>query len=230
MNKYITGDLHRDIDRIRSFCDENQTTKEDIMIVLGDAGFNYYLDDRDVRLKQEGSENNITLFMIHGNHEQRPYLIDTYKQKNWHGGMVYYEDAYPNLLFAKDGEVYDFDGKSYFVIGGGYSIDKYIRLNRRYPYFESELPTDQIKVEIINKLEQLDWKVHGVFTHVAPLSKEPRWAFLSGVDQRLVDKSLETFLEEIENQLQYNIWYVGHYHVDYESDIQLMFQKIELLK
>lgn len=48
---------------------------------------------------------------MHGNHEERPYHIQTYRMKIWHGGEVYYEPEYPNILFAKDGEIYDFDGK-----------------------------------------------------------------------------------------------------------------------
>ena len=37
--------------------------------------------------------------------------------------MVYVEEEYPNILFAKDGEVYDFCGKSVMTIGGAYSVD-----------------------------------------------------------------------------------------------------------
>lgn len=48
---YITGDTHRDFERIRDFCDEIGTSKEDIMIVLGDAMINYYLDENDIWLK-----------------------------------------------------------------------------------------------------------------------------------------------------------------------------------
>ena len=44
---YITGDLHRDFTRVFAFARKKQTTKEDILIVLGDVGINYYLDDSD---------------------------------------------------------------------------------------------------------------------------------------------------------------------------------------
>jgi len=70
----------------------------------------------------------ITLFCIHGNHEERPYEIDTYEEMEWHGGMVYVEEEYPSLLFARDGEVYDFEGKKAIAIGGAYSVDKHYRL------------------------------------------------------------------------------------------------------
>ena len=45
---YITGDTHRDFTRIKKFCQEQNTSVDDIMIILGDAGINYMLDEHDV--------------------------------------------------------------------------------------------------------------------------------------------------------------------------------------
>lgn len=55
-----------------------------------------------------------------------------------HGGEVYYEPEYPNILFAKDGEIYDFDGKKAIAIGGAYSCDKEYRLLTGLPWFQDE--------------------------------------------------------------------------------------------
>ena len=41
MHFYITGDTHGDFRRIEQFCLENDTTVEDVMIILGDAGIFY---------------------------------------------------------------------------------------------------------------------------------------------------------------------------------------------
>ena len=49
------------------------------------------------------------------------------KAGEWHGGLVYREEEYPNLVFAKDGEIYDIAGKKTIVIGGAYSVDKWYR-------------------------------------------------------------------------------------------------------
>lgn len=125
---YITGDIHRDFGRIFNFCEENGTTKDDVLIILGDAGINYWLDNSDRDLKWELSALEVTLFCVHGNHEERPFLIKGYKEKAWRGGVVYYEEEFSDLLFAKDGEIYDFDGMKTVVIGGAYSVDKYARI------------------------------------------------------------------------------------------------------
>jgi len=39
---YLTGDIHGDFSRIEQFCEENETTKEDVRIILGDAGINFF--------------------------------------------------------------------------------------------------------------------------------------------------------------------------------------------
>ena len=42
MSIYITGDTHGDFRRVAAFCDKVKSTKDDVLIILGDAGINYY--------------------------------------------------------------------------------------------------------------------------------------------------------------------------------------------
>ena len=100
---YLTGDTHGDFRRVAAFCDKADTSKDDVLIILGDAGLNYYGNPKDKRLKQQLNELPVTLFCIHGNHEKRPEKISTYQETDWHGGRVYIEPDFPSLLFAKDG-------------------------------------------------------------------------------------------------------------------------------
>ena len=227
---YITGDTHRDFARVRDFCEENGTTYDDTLIILGDAGINLYLDYQDTALKEELREYPITMFMIHGNHEERPSEIDTYQEKIWQGGVVYYEEDYPNLLFAKDGEIYDFDGAKAIVIGGAYSIDKYYRLRNNLPWFENEQPSEEIMDYVERQLDNADWRVDYVFSHTAPKQYEPTWAFAPEVSQELVDKTTEEWLDTIERRLDYDYWYCGHYHVEsQEGPIRIMFTNFDEL-
>ncbi len=85
------------------------------------------------------------MLCIHGNHEMRPETVPSYHEAPWHGGSVYVEDEFPNLLFAKDGEVYDLDGQKAIVIGGAYSVDKWYRLQCDLNWFPDEQPSDEIK-------------------------------------------------------------------------------------
>ena len=42
---YITGDKHGNFSEVYAFCCKNKTTRDDLMIVLGDAGINYYANN-----------------------------------------------------------------------------------------------------------------------------------------------------------------------------------------
>ncbi len=229
---YITGDKHADFREVFYFCYANETTLDDILIVLGDAGINYYANDKDNELKNSLKEHYpITLFCIHGNHEERPENIKTYKTKKFHDGIVYYEEDYPNILFAKDGEIYNFNNKKVLVIGGAYSVDKYFRLARGYNWYESEQPSDETKNKVKSVLKDLDNKVDIILSHTCPYKYLPREMFLEGIDQSTVDNSTEYFLDEIEESTDYNLWYCGHYHTDKKIDkIIFMFHKIEEFK
>ena len=205
MSVYITGDTHGEFERIKDFCDSCGTTEEDILIILGDAGINFFLDQRDERLKAELAEYPITLFCIRGNHEE-----------------------YPNLIFAEDGEIYDFDGKKAVVLGGAYSVDKYYRLRNGIPWFDTEQPDDNVKEYAERQLDKAGWKLDYVFSHTVPLSYEPRWAFLPSINQAMVDKTTEKWLEEIYNKLDFGQWFAGHYHVDSsDGNVNIMFEEIE---
>jgi len=227
---YLTGDTHREFYRIFQFCEEYGTTTDDVLVILGDAGINIYCDNRDNVLKRELTELPVTLLCIHGNHEERPFMLDGYDEMQWRGGVVYYEEDFPNILFAKDGEIYDFDGKKAIAIGGAYSIDKYYRLRNGLPWFESELPTDEIKEYVEAQLEKCNWQVDYVFSHTVPIQYEPVWAFIPGINQDMVDKTMERWLQEIAENLEFEAWYAGHYHVEsQEGPIRILFEDYEEL-
>lgn len=191
---YLTGDTHGQFERIISFCERQQVQPESTFIILGDVGLNYYGDRRDNRGKDNLTKIPITFFCIHGNHEMRPSEELGYQVKEYHGGKVWVQPEYPNLVFAIDGEIYDFFGHSCIVIGGAYSVDKYYRLARGYNWFEDEQPSDEIKEKVERVLSERDWKIDVVLSHTCPLRYEPAEVFLSMIDQSSVDKSTEQWL------------------------------------
>ena len=227
---YLTGDTHGRFDRIFTFCEERNTSRDDILIILGDAGINYYLGSRADRLKDSLESLPITLLCIHGNHEQRPFSIDSYREMDWHGGKVYVEPQYPFLLFAKDGEIYDLDGKKAVAIGGAYSVDKFYRLIRHIAWYDNEQPSPEIKAYVESQLEKAGWQVDYVLSHTVPLKYEPVEVFLPMIDQSEVDKSTEIWLDEIEEKLFYRRWYSSHYHTSKAIDrLRILFEDYAVL-
>ena len=227
---YVTGDTHGRFERIERFTTQMKTHRSDVMIVLGDAGLNFYLNKRDQQTKNYVNQFKITTFCIHGNHEARPQTIPTYIEKEFHGGKVLFEPDYPNILFAVDGEVYDFDGLQCLVIGGAYSVDKWYRLERNYPWWSDEQPDDTIKAKVEAKLKELNYRIDVVLSHTCPLHFQPREMFLPYFDQSTVDTSTEEWLEEIEAKLDYRKWYFGHYHTRKRKDKhQIMYEDFDVL-
>lgn len=224
-NFYITGDTHGQFKRIYNFCMENQTTRDDTLVILGDVGIHYTKNKKIYRrLKKELSELPITLFCIHGNHEERPYNYPYahYKERKWHEAIVYMEDEYPNIIFAKDGEVYDFNGNKTLVVGGAYSIDKKYRIRMGYNWYESEQPSEEIKEYTEKTLSKYQWNVDTVFSHTCPYKYMPKHLFIPMIEQDTVDNSTEIWLGKLEEKLRYKEWYFGHFHDYYTVEKMTM--------
>ena len=245
---YITGDKHRNFEQVKRFCHEANTRRKDVLIVLGDAGFNYYDDIRDDKLKTEMSALNITLFCLHGNKEKRPQNIETYGVRSFCGGKVYYEPKYPNIYFAIDGEVYTFDGRKYMVVGGAHSVDKQKCLEESLPYWDDEMPNEEIKRLVEARLALEGDQVYGMLTHTCPIDYLPTEMFVSTrqnaefkrnrrkrVGKKTfvpdIDRSTEVWLGDLEKRIQYAEWFCGHYHIDKQLDkICIIYQEIRPLR
>ena len=148
-------------------------------------------------------------------HEIRPWNIEGYRQKEWNGGKVWFQEQYPTLLFAADGEIFTLNGLRYLVIGGAYSVDKFWRL-RSGGWWPDEQPSSQIKAYIERQIQEHTIDV--VLSHTCPFRYEPIEMFLPIVDQSTVDASTEHWLDKIEQSLQYKAWYCGHWHTDKRID------------
>ena len=103
---YITGDKHGSYKDVEQFCLRWNTSRDDLLIVLGDNGVNYWgADDRrDRKLKAYLSSLPISFYMIKGNHDQRPssqkYHIGGENLHPLFRGSCLVENSYPSLLFA----------------------------------------------------------------------------------------------------------------------------------
>lgn len=213
---YITGDIHGDPMRIYVFAKKHKLTKNDMVIILGDVGANYYGDERDERTKENLSKVRVPILCIHGNHEMRPWEADGYTLVKWNGGKVWVQEKYPQLLFAKDGEIYTIDGKRYIAIGGAYSVDSYWRIKHHAGWWESEQPTEEIK-KFVEKQLQVN-EIDIILSHTCPRKYKPIEAFLPFIDQSSVDTSTEDWLDSIEETVNYQAWYCGHWHIEKDID------------
>lgn len=207
----------------------NYKPEETAIIILGDVGFNFYLNKRDDRKKSEVNAWGYRFYCVRGNHESRPQDVDGYKliYDDDVNGEVYIQDEYPNLRFFKDWGEYRIGGYSVCVIGGAYSVDKWWRLaragvlnERDWDYNNSKktgwFPNEQLSkremaqatADLVNK--SFDF----VFTHTCPKDWQPTDLFLDSIDQSNVDNSMELWMDDLKDKFKWNIWLFAHYHRD----------------
>lgn len=223
---YYTGDIHGSPWKILKFAKKLKITKDDTIVILGDVGANFYGNDRDAEMKTHLRHLKTPILCIHGNHEMRPNTIPSYNTMEWHGGTVWYEEEYPNLLFAKDGEIYDIEGIRHLVIGGAYSVDKYYRLARGYGWWPDEQPSSEIKLYVEKQIAEHNFDV--VLSHTCPAKYIPKEMFLPMIDQSTVDNSTEEWLDSIEARIDYKAWFCGHWHTDKRIDrMHFLFNSFE---
>lgn len=227
---YFTGDVHGNIKGLLYRLDRMGIphTPDQIIVLLGDVGVNYLQNIADYVNKKRLQDSGRTYFCIHGNHEMRPESITSYQELLGNFGMVYVEQEFPNLQFAKDGELYDLEGYKTLVLGGAYSVDKFYRLECGARWFADEQITPERRKAILKQITtfgQLDL----VLSHTCPYSWQPTDLFLNGLDQSTVDNSMEKWLEEVETHLNYRHWLFAHFHDDRKinSKVTMLFNTIK---
>lgn len=242
-NWLVTGDTHgRVMERLTNIDTTKYIPSETALIILGDAGINFYLNKTDKKKKIQLQETGYTFFCVHGNHEQRPqclgYDLEYFKNDDYEG-LFYFQPEYPNILYFLPFGLYRLGQYIVYVIGGAYSVDKYYRIvnapsDNWCGWFASEQLTTEEMLNCQQEIYNLpvDLHIDFVLTHTCPAKWEPRDLFLPIVDQSTVDKSMELWLDEIEQDLRpYKYWLFGHYHTDrYERpNVLQMYTHIENL-
>lgn len=224
----VRGDCHGNFDWVDRISTDEYVAAETAIVILGDAGLNFYLNKTDTKKKMELEETGLNFYLVQGNHEQRPELLEgielVYDEDTC--GFCYVEPAFPHIRYFKNGEIYKLNEFDVLVLGGAYSVDKWYRLERagldinapeekimkRAGWFPHEELTEEEQNEIFEKIK--DKEVDFIFSHTAPVSVEPVDLFLSFVDQSKVSKRMENWLEKIKTTVDWKIWCFGHYHQD----------------
>ena len=231
---YLISDIHGDWRPIRDFLNriDNKYDNTDTIIILGDAGLNYFFNHRDEDIKTKLNKLGINLFIIRGNHEERPENVAAKNPDKWHkeifwGNEVWVENEFPRIKYALDQPAvyhipyvigYANDGDiiwgtyTTLVLPGAYSVDKWHRLENGWSWFKDEQMFPREREDGLRLIEEHDNKFDIVLSHTCPVMFEPTDLFLSVVDQNTVDKETERYLGHIEYLVEYRLWCFGHFH------------------
>lgn len=246
---YVMGDIHGKYQPVRDFwlrAKEKQkmtrSRENQVIILLGDAGLNYFFNHRDKELKTQLGKYPFTYFVVRGNHEERPSNCMVKEPDKWDiekfwDGMVYVEKEFPYIKYADDGPaIYNIpyivtpcelrddnengdiewnDLADYYktlVLPGAYSVDKFYRLQRGYSWFEDEQMSLPEREYAWDLIGRNGHEFDLILSHTCPICFEPTDLFLPMVDQAMVDKDMERFMGAVEYATDYTAWMWGHYH------------------
>ena len=212
MNYIITGDTHSQFSRFKSLGNMPNTA----VIILGDAGINYHLDERDLSAKRYLAKFLFTFYCVRGNHEVRPSDVDSMK-RIWDdevSGFVWIEDDFPNIRYFDDWGVYWIDGLRTLVIGGAYSVDKPYRLANGWKWHANEQLTAKEMDECARTAMATKHGFDLILSHTCPRSLQPTDLFLGCIDQSAVDSTMEDWMDRLGRMVEWKHWLFAHYHAD----------------
>ena len=231
----ITGDMHSRIEERLQYIKDmmpEYSPEETVVIVLGDFGANYYLSKHDWKIKHHAAQFGYTIYALRGNHEERASKIGnmTYEYDEFVKGIVHYEPEFPNIKYFMDCVCeYEIMGKKVLCIPGAYSVDKWYRLQNDWHWFANEQLTE-IEMKTAEKMyvgKHYDF----VFSHTCPIVWEPSDLFLPMIDQSTVDKTMEVWLNNFKEKINWDIWCFAHYHTDRleRPHVEIFYQEVEPL-
>ncbi len=212
---YITGDTHGVPERL----DLKEPGSGDIVIVTGDFGFVFREEERSPAEKRKLdalAQKPFRILFVDGNHENFDRL-EQYPAETRYGAPV--RKVRENIFWLQRGYVYEIEGKTFFVMGGAYSIDKAFRLT--WPekvWFSQELPTPEEYRRAIAALESANMTVDHILTHTAPATMIPR-LICRYPDPH--DRELTGFLDWVYHEVRFKSWYFGHFHMDVQLNEQM---------
>ena len=167
------------------------------------------------------NERNFTTLFVDGNHENHP-LLNGYEVISFCGGKAH--RIMDSIYHLMRGQVFTIDGLKFFTMGGATSHDKGFR-REGVTWWPEELPSDSEHEEAIVNLEKHGLQVDYIITHCAPDSVQWEISALYESDK------LTEFLEAVKNEVDYQHWYFGHYHINEDIDDKhtCVFDEIVLL-
>lgn len=209
---YITGDTHGEQARFYNsdLIPNTKLSEGDYLIVLGDFGYIFRNDEREKLFLDSLELLPYTILFIDGNHENFP-AIYSYPVVEWHEGKVH--KIRENVLHLMRGEIFEIEGKTFFTMGGAYSIDRYMRAEG-ISWWAEELPSDAEYKNAARNLEAHNFKVDYILTHTLPREMILRY----GKYPDFHDGELTGFLEWVMCETEFKHWYCGHWHDDVDLD------------
>ncbi len=215
----ITGDTHSEKDRFSELFipDEKLLSGKDYVIVCGDFGFVSDTDERKKAVIDELEKKPYNILFVDGNHENFNAL-GRLPVEIWNGGKIH--RIRKNIIHLMRGQIFTIEDKSFFTLGGAFSIDRPLRI-KNISYFEEEIPCLSELEEAKSNLEKHGNCVDYIITHQAPpeiITQIFHEKTIKKVQDNRDEKDIENdflgYLNTLTQDISFGRWYFGHWHCD----------------
>ena len=200
---FITGDTHGDIDYKKLLIlKEKNLSYDDYLIICGDVAICWSPSDLDYFL-QLYNDIGCTILFVDGNHENFD-MLESMPLVEYKGALMHQIDRH--IFHILRGEIMTLEDKTFFCLGGAWSIDKMYR-KPHLSWWPQEIINQHDIDNAIANLEKVNNKVDYVITHCSDtMTVKKAFGFIGDVcsDQ----------LKFIDQIVDYKHWFFGHYHFD----------------
>lgn len=193
---YLLSDLHGDID-FKGFKEYLDTAREDdVLIILGDVGINFEETEENQKFTDYFLSAKKKIAFLDGNHENFKF-INNFPEEEWNGGTVHRLTDY--IVHLKRGNIFTIEGKTFFVFGGCKSSSKWKEMGLWHP---EEEPNEAELALAHENLKKHEYKVDYILTH----------KYEENEDWDIVTTDLWELTQFMDETVQFQKWYAGHWH------------------
>lgn len=235
---FVCGDLHGKTDlnkiKIAKWPEQRELSKEDVLIQLGDFGWIWHKigtnPDQEYWCNWL-STRKYTLLVVLGNHENYDEIEELPWTEMFGGQVQYYESVgrfgTGRIYFAKRGEIYNINGKTFWAFGGALSIDKDTR-TPGVSWWEGELPSWWDFEYGMQQLDKVNWNVDYIVSHTCPVNIVGEIIHKTPYTEGKFKDPVAVYFFEIYKKITFKEWHFGHFHedicLDYSSTGDGIFQ------
>ena len=225
---YVIGDIHGDYNIFYNrffddiFSDNKNINKDNILFIAGDAGFINSYENENSKAKRIEVLNKLpfTIIAVLGNHENYD-IIESLDEVEIFGGKCYKEKDV-EVYYAKNGQIFNIEGLTFFTYNGGLSYDKEKRLKieaelGKKCWWPQEVKTEDFEQAYSNFFNH---HIDYVITHDVPESIQKQLAFFIPENVKDIVCPLQPFFEKLYSFHKIKWWYAGHYHPSYLVNIE----------
>ncbi len=235
---YVTGDTHSEFNRFKNKL--FHASADDTVIICGDFGGLWDNSPTEHYWLKWLCEKPYQILFCDGNHENYD-MINACPVENLFGGKVH--KISDNIYHLMRGEVFEIEGKKFFVMGGARShdtpdgilnpLDKDFNIQERMlirrgkkryrvkgvSWWEEEMPNEKELTHALETLSGYDFKVDYIITHECPTDVHKI------VVENYVEENrrheyrpdeLTDFFQTMSGKCEFKKWFFGHYHADAE--------------